>query len=65
MRAAPPTPIIIFRWRDLFKKSGQHRYGFTFTLKVGWCSWSSRLLNTQKVLGSNPSLITFLSFLSF
>jgi hypothetical protein len=24
---------------------------------AGWCSWLSRLLNTQKVLGSNPRLV--------
>ena len=26
-----------------------------------WCSWLSRLLYTQKVLGSNPSSSTFYS----
>ena len=27
-------------------------------LTAGWCSWLSRVLNTDKVLGSNPSLVT-------
>ena len=26
-------------------------------VKAGWCSWLSRILNTDKVLGSNPSLV--------
>ncbi len=28
--------------------------------KAGWCSWLSRVLNTDKVLGSNPSLVTYI-----
>ena len=26
---------------------------------AGWCSWLSRILNTDKVLGSNPSLVIY------
>jgi hypothetical protein len=32
--------------------------GGDFVLEL-WCSWLSRLLYTQKVLGSNPSSSTF------
>lgn len=32
--------------------------GGDFDLEL-WCSWLSRLLYTQKVLGSNPSSSTF------
>ena len=31
---------------------------------AGWCSWLSRILNTDKVLGSNPSLVILFAFAS-
>ena len=40
----------------VYKSSGIMK----FDLEL-WCSWLSRLLYTQKVLGSNPSSSTFLS----
>ena len=30
---------------------------------AGWCSWLSRIVNTDKVLGSSPSLVSFFWFL--
>lgn len=36
----------------------------THIKSAGWISWSYRLLNTHKVLGSSPSLV-ILFFLSF
>ena len=36
---------------------GSNPYGST---EAGWCSWLSRILNTDKVLGSNPSLVIVL-----
>ena len=33
---------------------GSNPYG---SKSAGWCSWLSRFVNTEKVLGSNPSLV--------
>ena len=42
-----------------------HKFNWHFiTVLVCWCSWSSRLLNTQKVAGSSPAQ-TILDPLSF
>ena len=29
---------------------------------AGWCSWLSRIVNTDKVLGSSPSLVIYFFF---
>ena len=34
-------------------------YTVLYLCTAGWCSWLSRFLNTEEVLGSNPSLVTF------
>ena len=43
------------KWGQKFNKEGSEKKS---ALEL-WCSWLSRLLYTQKVLGSNPSSSTF------
>lgn len=42
----------------IYKNKSQTLYSTEF--EAGWCSWLSRFLNTEEVLGSNPSLVIFL-----
>ena len=53
----------MYRYLDNILKKAYRAFSLQINDLELWCSWLSRLLYTQKVLGSSPSSSTFLFFI--